>query len=90
MSRWVVSPKHGRPGKPGSSLGSTYLRSAECARSSLIEVRRVSWVTDELCQDAHPLDEEWSDLVDFHRTKARKLHVSKERGRWEEEGDDIR
>lgn len=90
MSRRAVCPNHDRPGKLGSSLGSAYLRSVECAKSSLVEVRRVFWVTDELCQDAHPLDEEWPDLVDLHRTKARKLYASKKRGRWEEEGDGIR
>jgi len=40
---------------------------------SLVEVRRVFRVTDELCQDAHTLDEERPNLVDLHGTESGEL-----------------
>ena len=55
---------------------------------NLVEVRGVFRVTDELCQDTHPLDEEWADLVNLHRTKPRKLCMYQAQSWWEG-GNDV-
>ena len=70
-----------KPREQEPALNPTHLRGVECSRSSLVKVRRVFRVTDELCQNVHSLDKEWPDLIDLHRTKTRKLGAYKERSR---------